>query len=84
VDTNIPGLDDPEDLAAGRERLGLSSEALWLGYISVGGNGTLSQVRRWLDGSSRLSDREYDLLAQALNDEFTDRGMNHPVSYRGP
>lgn len=70
------------DIAAGRRRLGLTAVALWIGYFEVGGNGTLAEVEGWLAGASQPSDRDHDMLAQALNDQFVDSGLDHPVPYR--
>ena len=65
----------------GRQRLGMTPLGLWIGYFAVGGNGTLGDITSWLSGSTRLSVRDYDLLAQAMNDAFTVQGLNHPVPY---
>ncbi len=32
-------------------------------------------------GTRRVSDHEHDVLAPALNDDFTGRGHNNPVPY---
>ena len=68
-------------IADSRRRLGLSALKLWMGYFAVGGNGSLTDVTDWLSGASELSVRDYDLLAQAMNDEFVVLGLDHPVPY---
>ena len=68
-------------LVDGRNRLGISMLTLWLGYISVGGNGSLTNVRNWLSGDGAPPGLDHDMLAQALNDRFTEAGLNHPVAY---
>ena len=65
----------------GRRRLRLSALTLWMGYFEVGGNGSLTDVTRWLSGAARPSVQDYDLLAQAVNDRFTGLGLDHPVAY---
>lgn len=43
---------------------------------------SLTEVEQWLAGSSDPSDQDHDLLAQAVNDEFVSRKLNHPIPYR--
>lgn len=64
-----------------RRRLGLSAFGLWVAYFAVGGNGSLADVTGWLTGATELSVRDYDLLVQGMNDEFTALGLDHPVPY---
>ncbi len=68
-------------LIAGRRQLRMSAMALWVGYFTVGGDGTLADVTGWLSGATQLSVHDYDLLVQAINDEFVDLGLDHPVAY---
>ncbi len=68
-------------LADGRHFLRMSMLSVWIGYFSVGGNGSLSDVDNWITGVNAPSFREHDLLAQALNDRFTEAGLDHPVAY---
>jgi hypothetical protein len=70
-------------IAAARQELALTAQELWLGYVGVGGDRTLAVVRTWLSEGAEIPDREYDFLAQALNDRFVDRGLKHPVPYSG-
>ena len=70
------------DIADGRRRLGMSALTLWIGYFGVGGNGTLAEVEGWSSGTVEPSDRDHDFLAQALNDEFVEHGLDHPMRYR--
>ena len=76
-----PGFGEITDIDAGRRRLGMTLRDVWVGYFAVGGNGTQAQVGGWLSSAGRMPARERDLLAQALNDRFTDIGLNHPVRY---
>lgn len=70
------------ELGAARLLLGVSFQDLWIGYFEVGGNGSVADVERWLGSAAVVPDREHNLLAQALNDEFVERGGDHPVAYR--
>ena len=70
------------DLGAALSELGMSVRDLWIGYFAVGGNGTLADVKEWLEGSAHPSDNDHDLMAQTLNEEFSARDLNHPVEYR--
>ncbi len=71
------------DIDDGRQQLGMTAYQLWIGYFSVGGNCSMADLDDWLSGAAALPDREHNLLAQALNDEFTDIGLNHAVPYTG-
>lgn len=70
------------DIGEARQRLGVSTQEVWIGYFAVGGNGSLDDVERWLSNAGNVPLREHNLLAQALNDRFTARGLDHPVAYR--
>ncbi len=69
------------DITEGLERLDLSAHDVWVGYFAIGGNGSLGDVERWVSSGSDVPTREHNLLAQALNDLFTVRGLDHPVAY---
>jgi hypothetical protein len=84
VPTTFTG--DPSQLAvlqAGREQLSLSYQRLWIDYFALGGNQPLPDIEAWLTGNLRPSLLDYDLLAHALNEEFTERGLDHPIPYSG-
>jgi hypothetical protein len=68
-------------LRAGLALSGLTYEQLWAGYIGLGGTLERDQLRASLEGKSPLGSYEHDMVAQALNDHFTERGLNHPVAY---
>lgn len=69
------------ELEAGRLRLGFTRYQLWLAYFAMGGNGTLVDVGGWLEDAPVAPARDHDLLAQALNDGFLERGQDHPIPY---
>jgi hypothetical protein len=71
-----------EVLEAARAEAEMSFDELWMAYYALGGWAPPELVRAYLDGSS-TSTIDYDVLAHALNERFTDRGGDHPVPYRG-
>jgi hypothetical protein len=70
-----------EVLEAGRTHVGMSFEELWISYFALGGTAQPGQVRAYLTGRA-AEGMDYDVLAQAINERFLDRGGNHPVPYR--
>ena len=68
-------------LRAGLAMSELDPHTLWVDYAALGGTMTPAELTQALQGQRLLSDHEHDLLAQALNDDFTGRGQNHPVPY---
>jgi len=68
-------------LEAARVQAGMSFSELWVAYFALGGVSPPQVVRSYLDGvGTPLAD--YDVLAQAINERYVDRGGNHPVPYR--
>ncbi|MDT7567515.1 MAG: hypothetical protein QOE32_2262 [Pseudonocardiales bacterium] len=59
----------------------LSPRRLWQDSLALGGSLSQAELESVLRGKENVSDYEHDLIAQALNDHFTDRGQNHPVPY---
>jgi hypothetical protein len=68
-------------LEAGRQLADLSVPDLWLRCCAIGGDLTPGQLQQVLDGAAFPSPAEYDVVAQALNDTFLERGDDHPVPY---
>jgi hypothetical protein len=56
---------------------------LWLAYAGLGGQLSLEEVGAVLRGEREPTAYEHDVLAQALNDYYTERGQDHPVPYAG-
>ena len=69
-------------LGTALSQLGMSVRDLWIWYFAIGGNGTLADVTSWVDGTANPSDDDHDLMAQALNEEYSVRDLDHPVGYR--
>ncbi len=72
---------DSEVLEAARLRAGMSFGQLWMAYFALGGSAQPSALRAYLAGSN-TDVMDYDLLAQAINETYVDRGGDHPVPYR--
>jgi hypothetical protein len=68
-------------IGAGLALSGMTLNELWGGYLAVGGTHSLAQLRDYAAGSTIWTDLEHDFAAQALNDYFTDQGLDHPVAY---
>jgi hypothetical protein len=60
---------------------GWTTTDLWIAVLSVGGAFSRADVEDVLAGTCPLTEGVYDLLAVALNDCFTERGLDHPVRY---
>ena len=75
---------DRRVLDAGRIAAGMSYEELWLAYFALGGIASARAVRSYLlhEGPDQVPESEYDLLAQAINERFLERGQDHPLPYR--
>lgn len=69
-------------LRDGLDLSGLSITDLWLRYIALGGNASKAAMSRHITGQDRPSHYQHNLIAQAINESFTERGEDHPVGYR--
>lgn len=54
---------------------------LWTAYVGLGGDLLASDIESFLDGTGGLRPGDYDRLVQVANEEFMDRGEDHPVPY---
>ena len=72
---------DAAALESARLDLGLSVQELWVRCLGLGGLLTQGSLSHSLLGEERLTAREYDIVAQALNEEFLGMGGDHPVAY---
>ena len=68
-------------ISAARRDLVMNINELWLAYVGLGGNAGLTVLQEWIEGTADIPDRDYDYLAQGLNDAFVERGQHHPVAY---
>jgi hypothetical protein len=69
-------------LSDGWELSGLTVTELWLRYLAVGGTASPAQVDAYVHGRPDPDSHQHNLIAQAINEYFIDRGEDHPVSYR--
>jgi len=67
-------------LEAARRQAGLSLDELWMAYFALGGAQSSDGLRDYLAGAGSPL-RDYDVVAQAINERFADQGENHPVPY---
>jgi hypothetical protein len=77
----VPAMTGVGHLNAACVTLGVSAEALWVGYISVGGGAPFAQIERWLATTDPVPAREHDMMAQALNDWLIDTDNLQRVPY---
>jgi hypothetical protein len=75
---------DRLSLPAGMEASGMDYHELWLRQIAVGGNASELELEAYVLGLLRPDQLQYDLIAQAINEHFVDRGGDHPVGYWDP
>lgn len=68
-------------LRAGLAMSQLQLGELWAAYAGLGGTMSAGEVEAVLRGEREPTAYEHDVLAQALNDHFTERGQDHPVPY---
>jgi hypothetical protein len=74
----------PGSLAYGLATAGITQLELWLRYVGVGGSSAPAELEAYAYGALEPSTMEHNLIAQALNDHFTEQGLNHPVHYAEP
>jgi hypothetical protein len=68
-------------LEAARQQAGLSVAELWVACYSLGSTATEGELAGFLDGSRVPTSAEYNVVAQAINERFSDIGQDHPVPY---
>ena len=62
-----------------RRSLRMTINDLWIRYFAMGGNAPVDQVEQWLTGARDPSASDLAYLAQAIDDEASDQGGNHPA-----
>jgi hypothetical protein len=73
---------DAQGLDLSREELCLSRAELFIRYFALGGAVERRRIDAFLDGRTEgLARVEYDMLVHALNEGFSDLGLDHPVPY---
>jgi hypothetical protein len=59
----------------------LSFHDLWLRYFALGGDSGPDQVESYLTRDVDPGRRNYNLLVDALNERYTDLGLDRPILY---
>ena len=68
-------------LQDGMTRSDMTFEELWLRQISVGGQAAELEIEAYVLGLLQVDSYQHDVIAQALNEHFVERGEDHPVGY---
>ncbi len=74
--------DPPVGLADGMRQIRVPCPELWTRYVAPGGSGSTGDLRRHVESDSCPDDHEHNMIAQALNKLYLERGRDHPVAYR--
>ncbi|MBV9095553.1 MAG: hypothetical protein JO132_17055 [Streptosporangiaceae bacterium] len=69
-------------LSDGWDLSGLTLAELWLRYLALGGTASKTRVAAYAGGLLRPDSYQHNMIAQAINERFTDLGEDHPVSYQ--
>ena len=69
-------------LSDGWDLSGLTLTQLWLHYLALGGTAGPARVQAYARGLLPPDSYQHNLIAQAINDHFTDLGEDHPVRYQ--
>jgi hypothetical protein len=72
---------DGLSLHAGMLATQMDYHELWLRYVGVSGAAGPVEMEAFVLGLLSPDAYEHDLIAQAINEWFIDRGQNHPVGY---
>lgn len=68
-------------LRDGFDLSGADVQDLWVRYVALGGCEPAARLAEFIDTDADGSPREHDIIAQALNEAFLDKGMTEfPVA----
>ncbi len=70
-----------DNLERGRIQSGLGIEELWLNCLGMGSNASVEKLQAFFDGTETPSLEEYDLVAQCLNEQLKEIGVDTLVPY---
>ena len=76
VSTSDFSLRDGMDLA------GIGLDDLWVRYLSLGGNNDRGQLGSHITAQTCPDPHDHNVIAQAINEPFLERGQDHPVAYK--
>lgn len=68
-------------LGAGLELSGMTFEELWIRQVAVGGDRGCLEVEAYVLGLLVADPLSHNMIAQAINEYFVERGGDHPVAY---
>jgi hypothetical protein len=80
-----PAVNSPNtgfSLSDGWDLSGLTLADLWLRYLGVGGTASPDRVAAYARGTMIPDSYQHNMIAQAINEYFTDQGEDHPVGYQ--
>ena len=69
-------------LSDGWDLSGLPLAELWLRYLAMGGTASPTLVAAYTRGQLHPDAYQHNMIAQAINEHFSDLGEDHPVSYQ--
>jgi hypothetical protein len=69
-------------LSDGWDLSGITLTELWLRYLGLGGTASPDRLAAYARGLRRPDSYQHNLIAQAINEHFIERGGDHPVSYQ--
>jgi hypothetical protein len=64
-----------------RQDADLSHGELFLRYFELGGMSSSLELEAFCYGALRPSAHDYEVIAHALNERFSELGRDHPVAY---
>jgi hypothetical protein len=64
-----------------RQDAALSHSELFLRYFELGGMSSALELEAFCYGALRPSAHDYEVIAHALNERFSELGRDHPVAY---
>lgn len=71
----------PDVLDRARQDAALSHGELFLRYFELGGMSSALELEAFCYGALRPSAHDYEVIAHALNEKFSELGRDHPVAY---
>ncbi len=66
---------------AARAHVGWSLVDLWIAYVALGGVGDPGELQATLSGEPAVRLRDYDVLAQTLNEQLVHIGSDDRLPY---